>query len=314
VAKRKAEVLFARLGNLVQGVIRQFLAHPIATVVGEPEVAGLGVEVEAHRISHARGNGLVTRTVEVHLVNLRVIARVADVARRADVVVKLVVVHAQILPAVIVTPWKFVGQHSVRFAKIVELVLDVVIANDLLVGGEEQRALVELDAGRLLGLVDDDFRHALAVDRLFGHHIDLVADEQRADEDVALVPLAQVARVQQARSPGFDFEAWRQLELLGRQIFKRCRDRKRRHGRQLHSRLGVGSLLGPAGCGFFGSKRSRGRAKEGNRRHCKKQSYLSHVLLSSLNVIVVMNGLHGDSMRGWPLHRDRRCLQRCESS
>jgi hypothetical protein len=100
--------------------------------------------------------------VEVHAVDLRVLARIADVAGRADRVVELVVVDAQELPAVVAAAGQLVVEH-LRLAGVVELVLDVVVADDLLVRREEQRALVELDAGRLLGLVDDDLGLALAV-------------------------------------------------------------------------------------------------------------------------------------------------------
>jgi hypothetical protein len=55
---------------------------------------------------------------------------------------------------------------------------------------------VELDAGGLLGLVDDDLGSRLP--SASRDRVDLVADEQRADEDVALVALAQLARVEHA--------------------------------------------------------------------------------------------------------------------
>ena len=166
----------------------------------------------------------------------------------------------------VAAPRQFVGQYRGGFTEVVELVLDVVIADDLLVGGEEQRAVVELDAGRLFGLVDDDFRDTLAVDRLLGQYIDLVGHEQRADEDIALGALTQCACIEHPGRPGFDLEARRQLELLGRQVFDRRRYRECRHRRHLHGHIGLGSALGPAGFGFLGN-RCRGGAKK---RNCSK--------------------------------------------
>src|SRR5580765_1556900 len=102
MAVREAEVLLARLGDDVELVVRQFFAEPVAAVVGEPEVAGLRVEVEADGVAHARGDRLDAGAVEIHPVDLGVLARVADVARPADREVELVVLDAQELPAVIV--------------------------------------------------------------------------------------------------------------------------------------------------------------------------------------------------------------------
>src|SRR6185369_13423364 len=99
VAVRVAEVLAELLHvEVVQLVVRELLAEPVAAVVGEPEVAGLRVEVEADRVAHALRQGLDAGAVEVHAVDLGVLAGIADVARRADREVQLVVLDAQELP------------------------------------------------------------------------------------------------------------------------------------------------------------------------------------------------------------------------
>jgi hypothetical protein len=61
----EAEVL-AGPGHVVQLVIRQVFAQPIALVVGEPEVLGLRVPVEAQGIAHPDRDRLDVAAVEIH--------------------------------------------------------------------------------------------------------------------------------------------------------------------------------------------------------------------------------------------------------
>ena len=248
VAVRIAEVLVG-LGHHVELVVGQVLGEPVAPVVGEPEVAGLRIEVEAHRVAHAARDGLDAAAVEVHAEDARMrVVGLAEVAGRADRVVELLVADAQVAPAVVLAAGQLVVEHH-RLAGVVELVLDAVVALDLLVRREVERALVEFDAGGELGLVDDGLRLAVA---LLGNGIDLVADEQRAHEHRALGALAQRARIEHARGPGLDLEARRQLELCGGQLVGRSGDRKGRHGRQPRGRVVLGPALGPAG--FLGGR------------------------------------------------------------
>ena len=87
----------------------------MAAVFGEQKVAILRVEIVANRITHTKGHSFGGRSVKVHPIDLCVLAKVADVARRADGVVKIVVMHAQKFSAVVAFAWQFFVQHC-RFA------------------------------------------------------------------------------------------------------------------------------------------------------------------------------------------------------
>ena len=122
--------------------------------------------------------------------------------------------------------------------RLVEVVLDLVVARDLLGRRHVERAIVELDAVGQLELLGDDLGGALAL--VAGDRIDLAGHEQRAHEHRALVAAAQAARIEDAALVDLDLEAGRGREL--RQL--RLRRRHRRGGDRGH--LGRHVALGPA--------------------------------------------------------------------
>ena len=65
VAVREAEVL-ALLRDVVERIVGQILAEPVAAVVGVPELAVLRIEVEADGVAHAQRDVLDAAAVEVH--------------------------------------------------------------------------------------------------------------------------------------------------------------------------------------------------------------------------------------------------------
>src|SRR6185503_6705651 len=85
VTEGKAEVL-ARAREAVQLVGRLVVAEPVAPVVGEPELAGLRLEVEADAVAHAARDhlGTAARNIELRDGRMQQTGRRADVARRAD--------------------------------------------------------------------------------------------------------------------------------------------------------------------------------------------------------------------------------------
>ena len=106
VAIREAEML-AGLGDAVELVLRQVLRQPVAAVVGEVEMLGHRMPVEADRVAHADRKGLGAGAVEIEPADLRGAGhRLADVAGRADVYVELAVgPDAHIAPAVRLRCW-----------------------------------------------------------------------------------------------------------------------------------------------------------------------------------------------------------------
>src|SRR3989454_5705115 len=91
VAVREAEML-AGLGDAIELVFGQVLRQPVAAVLGEVELLGHRVPVEADGIPDASRVDLRAAAVEVEPPDLRVGGgRFTDVARRADVDVELLV-------------------------------------------------------------------------------------------------------------------------------------------------------------------------------------------------------------------------------
>src|SRR6266852_5398383 len=81
-----AEML-ARLGDPVELVVRQLLRQPVAAVVGEVELLGHRMEIEADRVAHAAHIGFRAAAVEIDAPDLAVgLGRQADVTGRADIV------------------------------------------------------------------------------------------------------------------------------------------------------------------------------------------------------------------------------------
>ena len=128
-----------------------------------------------------------------------------------------------------------------RRRRLVEVVLDVVVARDLLGRRHVERALVELDAVGQLDAAENGLGDALAL--LAGDRIDLAGDEQRAHEHRALVAAAKPARIEDAALVHLHLEAGR-----GRELGQLCLGRRHRRGgdgRHLGRDLALGPPLGP---------------------------------------------------------------------
>ncbi|MNP35891.1 hypothetical protein D3C76_1292420 [compost metagenome] len=88
----------------VQLAVGYIVAHQVAAVVAEPELAGPRVPIETHGVAHAPRHQLQATAVGVHAMDGGVDVRVlvAEVARRAHRDVKLAVgTEGDELPAVV---------------------------------------------------------------------------------------------------------------------------------------------------------------------------------------------------------------------
>ncbi len=233
VAERVAEVRHRRLRrHAMQRIVRRVVAHPVASVVGEPQVLVLRVEVHADRVAHAHRDGLERPLVRVDPRDrsLRVIWQ-HDVARGADVEVQLAVrPHHQVFPEM---PRRAAGieivDHHLALARTVELALDPVVARDAPALRDIQRALAEGDAVGRVEAAQDGLHLALAA--AADHRVDVlrvaVADEQRA-----LVAHRHRASLGNAIDPYLDLEARRHLERVDRQVLGRAPGHVGREGMQ----------------------------------------------------------------------------------
>ena len=70
-AIRRAE-MFADLGHAVEFVLGHVFRHPVASVVGEVELLGLGIPVEADRVANALGDHFRAGAVEIDPADLAV--------------------------------------------------------------------------------------------------------------------------------------------------------------------------------------------------------------------------------------------------
>ena len=242
------EVVFARLGQPVELVVRQFLRHPVAGVLGEVELLERRVPVHADDLAHPARHHLDAAAVEVDTADLRVrLRRHADVARRADVEIQLVVgSDGQILPAVrLVLRQIAVDDGGLR--RVVEVVLDLVDLRDLRQLGDVECAVMQRDAVRTIEVLGDDLDLAFAA--LVDNRVELVQGPV-ADKHGALVAQAQRARVRDAAGVDFDLEPLRHLQLVDRHFVGRGRERRRRDRGQFD--VGARAPLGPRRRRFVG--------------------------------------------------------------
>ena len=138
---------------------------------------------------------------------------------------------------------------SDRLRRIVEVVLDVVVAPDLREFGDVERAVLEGDAVRAVQALGDGLDLALSV--LLDDRVD-VAGEAGRDEQRALVAEAHRARVGDAGGVELDVEAGRNLQLVELELVGGERDRRRRDRRQLLGGIVVGladQRMSPAASG-----------------------------------------------------------------
>jgi hypothetical protein len=99
---RIAEIVLARVSQSVELVVRLLLGQPVALVFGEIHLLQHRVPVHPDDLPDAAGDDLHPAAIEVDATDLGVgRRRHADVARRADVEIELVVgPYGQKLPAV----------------------------------------------------------------------------------------------------------------------------------------------------------------------------------------------------------------------
>ena len=141
------EGAFLALGDPVELVLRPVVAGPVAAVVGEPQLLGHRVPVEPDCVADPACHDLHAGSVGVVAADLAVDAGIdlADVAVRADLHVELSVwSERDVFPVVMnrVREIELVGQFD-RLAGIVELVLDIVVAEHLVDGEHVERAVLE---------------------------------------------------------------------------------------------------------------------------------------------------------------------------
>ena len=289
-------------GQAVQLVVEAVLAGPVAAVVGEPQLAGLGMEIESHAVAHAARHDLHSGAVEVVAADLAVhfLVELARVARRADLDVDLLVrPQGQELPVVMHLRREPEGVRQVDrrgHLALGQTGLDVVIAEHAMDGGHVQGAVVEQHPVRLNQLLGDDPRRALAVLVQRGVH---APDGARALEDRALVAAGHHARAGIAVRPQLDLEAGRHLDALQRDVFgRRDRHLARMPGevRVLHP-LGVVAAHGFPSLDLFGAGRRLGqgvgrRQSEHDGRECDDEGCASSVTASSVPSCWLSGGPH----------------------
>ncbi len=220
VAVGVAEVLSLARRH-VQRVVRRVVAQPVASMVGEPELSGLRMKIEADRVAHALHIGLGDARLGIDTRNRRLeIRRHDDVARRADVVVELAVgSEREELPEMAwLVLWIEAVDDDLGRGRIVELVLDAVVARDAMVLGDVQRALAEDDTVRRLHALEQGLHFALAAavdDRVNLFQL------ASADEHRALVAEGHGTRAGRALGPDLDLESGRDLELVDGKLLRR---------------------------------------------------------------------------------------------
>src|SRR5690349_14427451 len=158
--------------------------------------------VHADDLADAGGNHFQTAAIQIQTIDLGMpLGWHADVARRADLEIELLVgTDGEKFPTVRLVLWQ-VAEDDGRLRRIVEIVLDVVDFRDLGQLGYVERALVQNDAvGAVKPRGDDlDFARSALVD----DGVNLVLDATRY-EDRALVAEAQRARVVDAARINID--------------------------------------------------------------------------------------------------------------
>src|SRR5882724_5752129 len=181
----RTEVL-ADLGHAVELILRHVFRHPVASVVGEVELLGLGIPVEADGVADAPGDHFGAGAVEIDAADLAVGVVVQHVvAGLSDRDVQLVIgTDSDELPAVGFVLRQIVVDHG-RFRRIVDDVLDLFDLGHLRQFGDVERAVLEGDAIRTVETGGHDLDRTFAV--LVDDGSDLV-EEAAADEHVPLSP------------------------------------------------------------------------------------------------------------------------------
>ena len=244
--------MLAHFGHAVEFVLGNVFRHPVAAVIGEVELLGFRMPVEADGLAYAACDHFGAAAVEIHPPDLGMRVAVQHViAGLPDRNIELVVgPDADELPAMGFVLRQIVVDH--RQLRAVEIVLDLVDLGDLREFGDVERAVLERDAVGPMEARRKRLDRSLAV--LVGDGID-VADEAAADEHRALVAFGQRTRIGHAGGINFDVETRRQLELGERQLVRGRRNRRRRD----RGKLGRGFIArGPPDQRRARRKRRRG--------------------------------------------------------
>ena len=208
--------------------------------------------VEADRIADAARDDLHAGAVGVVAADLAVGAGIdlADVAVRADLHIHLSVrAERHVFPIVVDGVGQIIGLGQLhRLGELVEIVLDLVVAIDLVDREHVERAVLECEAVGLRQALDDSLGLALAV--LVRDGID-APDDPRAHEHGALVAHHHGAGARMAARPDLGLEACRQLDLVDRQLVDRRGDRRDR------MTLEVEILLAPLDLGLVDRAEAR---------------------------------------------------------
>src|SRR5574337_1160774 len=136
--------------RMIQLVRRQIVAHPVSSVVGEPELMRLRMPIEPNRIADAPREDLQLGPVR-QIGRDRRVARVfalTDITWRADRDIQPAVgTEANELPAMMAIPGKAVVHYHGR-RRVLQVSLDIVVPQDPVYLGYVERAVVKCDAIR----------------------------------------------------------------------------------------------------------------------------------------------------------------------
>ena len=180
------------------------------------------MEVEADAVAHTARDNLHAAAVEVVAADLAMYARVdlAHVAGRADLEIDFFVGSVgEKFPVVVhVRRQLEVVGHLHRRRQVVEVGLDVVVAEHAVDGCHVERVAQHQHAIGLVELLGDDLRGALAV---FIHDRIDATDGAGADEHRAVGRPRHHSRAGDAVRPDLDLEAGGYLNFVERDLFER---------------------------------------------------------------------------------------------
>ena len=238
-----AEIVLAGMGESVELVVGLLLGEPVALVLGEIELLQCRVPIHPDDLANPAGHHFHAAAVEVDAADLGVgRRRHADVARRADVEIELVVrPDGQKLPAMRLVVRQIAIDEG-RLRRVVELALDIVDLRDLVDLGDVERTVVEGDAVGRMQPARQHLDLTLAV--LVDQRIDLV-EQTAADENGALVADPQRARIADPAGIDLDMEVRGQFQLGLRQLVGGGGDRRRKDRRDVRDRRVVRPALRP---------------------------------------------------------------------
>jgi len=134
---------------VVQRIVRQIVAYPVARVIRKPQLLRFRIPVETDGVAHAQRDSLEHARLRIDTMDRSLhIGRHDDVAGRADVEIQLAVgAQREEFPEMAGLRRRIeVVDHDFRLGRIVEAVFNAIVARDAVPLGDEQRALAERDA------------------------------------------------------------------------------------------------------------------------------------------------------------------------